>query len=105
MRFTLATLVLAAVPGFSANQPDRALPLFFFPNTGQADSSVQYIVQTPDLSAGFRPGDAIFHVHGQQLGVRFLGANAGVSITGRELLAAKVNFFLGTDVWKTDVPT
>ena len=104
MRFTLATLVLAVVPGFSANQPDRPLPLFFFPNTGQADSSVRYIVQTPDLSAGFRPGDAIFHVHGQQLGVRFLGANPAVSIAGSGPLAAKVNFFLGTGDWKTDVP-
>jgi hypothetical protein len=105
MRFTLATLVLAVVPGFSANQPDRPLPLFFFPNAGQTDSSVQFMVQTPDLSAGFRPGDAIFHVHGQQLGVRFLGANPAVSIAGSEPLAAKVNFFLGKGSWKTDVPT
>ena len=105
MRFTLATLFLAVVPGFSANQPDRPLPLFFFPNTGQADSSVQYLVQTPDLCARFRPGEAIFHVHGQQVGVRFLGANPAVSIGGLDPLAAKVNFFLGTAAWKTDVPT
>jgi len=105
MRFTLATLFLVVVPGFSANQPDRPLPLFFFPNTGQADSSVQYIVQTPDLSGRFRPGEAIFQVHGQQVGVRFVGANPAVSIAGLEPLAAKVNFFLGTAGWKTDVPT
>ena len=40
-------------------------------------------------------GDAIFHVQGQQLGVRFIGANPEASITGLEPTAAKVNFFLG----------
>jgi hypothetical protein len=100
MRFTLATLFLAVVPGLSAQ-----LPLFFFPNTGQADASVRYIVQTPDLSARFGAGEAIFQVHQQQTAVRFAGANAAVSIVGREPLAARVNFFLGTAAWKTDVPT
>jgi hypothetical protein len=100
MRFTLAMLFLAVVPGFSAQ-----LPLFFFPNTGQADSSTQYIVQTPDLSGRFRPGEAIFQVHQQQTSIRFVGANPAVSIAGREPLAAKVNFFLGTAAWKTAVPT
>ncbi len=100
MRLLLPTLFLTFVPGFSAT-----IPLFFFPNTGQADPSVQYIVQTPDLSATFRAGDAIFHVQGQQLGVRFTGANPAVSIAGLEPLEAKVNFFLGTTAWKTDVPT
>src|SRR3984957_9393606 len=98
-------LLLAAVSGFSAAVPEPPLPLFFFPNTGQTDSSVQYIVQTPDLSARFRPSSAIFQAHRQQVGVRFVGANPGVSIGGLDPLAAKVNFFLGSSGWNTDVPS
>jgi hypothetical protein len=104
MRFIIG-LLLAAVPGFSAGLPDRSLPLFFFPNTGQTDSSVRYIVQTPDLSARFRPESVIFQAHQHQTSIRFLGANPGVSITGVDLLAAKINFFLGSSRWKTDVPS
>lgn len=104
MRLTIA-LVLAAVPGFSAAMPERSLPLFFFPNTGQTDASVQYIVQTPNLSARFRRDSAILQAHGRQLTVRFGGASANVAIHGLEPLAAKVNFFLGNADWKTDVAT
>lgn len=105
MRFSLTMLFLTVTPGFSAHQPDRPLPLFFFPNTGQADASVLYIVQTPDLSARFRPGEAVFQVHHQQTAVRFLGANPNVSIGAMDPLPAKINFFLGRSAWKTDVPS
>jgi len=67
--------------------------------------AVQYIVQTPELSARFRGDSAIFQVHGQQIGLRFIGANPDVTIGGVELLPAKINFFLGTGDWKTDVPS
>ncbi len=105
MRFAIATLLLAAAPGFSAAPKDRSLPLFFFPNTGQTDPAVQYIVQTPDLSAGFRAGEAIFQAHGRQISIRFAGANPDVALGGLERLAAKVNFLLGNGGWKTDVPS
>src|SRR3984885_14683217 len=98
-------LLVAALPLLSAAQPERPLPLFFFPNTGQADSSVHYIVQTPDLSARFRQDSVIFQAHQRSTSVRFVGANPGVSIEGAEVLAAKVNFFLGSSGWKTDVPS
>jgi hypothetical protein len=101
----LIGLCLAAVSGFPAAQPDRPLPLFFFPNAGQTDPSVQYIVQTPDLSARFRSDSAIFQVRDRQTTVRFAGADPGVSLGGIEPLAAKVNFFLGNDGWKKDVPS
>jgi hypothetical protein len=101
MRFIIG-LFLAAAPCFPASQ---SLPLFFFPNSGQTDPSVRYIVETPDLSARFRPDTAIFQVHGQQVSVRFLGANPGVAIAGQDVLAAKINFFLGTSGWKRDVPS
>lgn len=100
MRLILAALFLAAVPGFSAS-----LPLFFFPNTGQTDSSVRYLVQTPDLSARFRTDSATFQVQGQHVAVRFVGANPDVVVKGASRLDAKINFFLGTSDWKTDVPS
>jgi len=101
MRFLLG-LCLGAVPAFAAG---GSLPLFFFPNTGQSDSSVQYIVQTPDLTARFRPDGAIFQADGQQISVRFAGANKNTAIVGAEPLHAKLNFFLGNGGWKTDVPS
>jgi len=100
MRLILAALFLASVPGFSAS-----LPLFFFPNTGQTDSSVRYLVQTPDLSARFRTDSATFQVEGQHVAVRFVGANPNVVVKGANLLDAKINFFLGSSDWKTDVPS
>ena len=103
MRLTI-WLLLAAAPGFSAAQPDRSLPLFFFPNTGQTDASVQYIVQTPDLSARFGPDSAVF-LNQKQIKVRFAGANPDVSIGGLDPLSAKINFFLGNTGWKKDVPS
>src|SRR5580698_8956292 len=98
-------LLLAVVPGFSAAQQDRSLPLFFFSNTGQTDSSVQYIAQTPDLSARFRPDSVIFQVLQRQIRVRFADANPGVSIDGAEPLSAKISFFLGNAGWKKDIPS
>ena len=101
----IATLLLAVAPGFSA-QLERSLPLFFFPNTGQTDPSVQYIVQTPDLSARFLADSVIFHVQENQLAVHFPGANSGAFVEGQQRLEAKLNFFLGNtrDDWKKDVP-
>ena len=108
MRILLG-LLLAAAPGFaaglSATPQDRSIPLFFFPNTGQADSSVQYIVQTPDLAARFRRDRAVFNAQGQQTTVRFLGANPDVSVAGLEPLAARINFFFGNSDWQKDVPS
>jgi Beta-propeller repeat len=101
----LIGLLLAAAPGYSAAQQDRSLPLFFFPNTGQTDASVRFIVQTPDLSARFRPDSAIFQAHQQQIKVRFASANLDASVGGLEPLSAKINFFLGNTGWKKDVPS
>jgi hypothetical protein len=95
-------LLLAVIPGFSA---DRSLPLFFFPNTGQTDASVQYVAQTPDLSARFRRESVVFQVHQQQASIRFIGGNPDVAIGGLDPLSAKINFFLGNTGWKKDVPS
>src|SRR5258706_15235318 len=99
-------LPLAAAPGF-AGQTERSLPLFFLPNTGALDPAIRYVVETPQLRAGFSASGATFLVHGEQLRVRYPGANPRVSLEPAEPLAARANLFLGNDQrrWKTGVPT
>ncbi len=105
MRITIVTLFLAGVPGIFAAQPERSLPLFFFPDRDRTDSQVQFLAQTPDVSARFGADGAIFQSGQRRTGVRFAGANPGLSIEGQEPLQAKVNFFLGNDRWRRDVPS
>src|SRR5579871_4969692 len=106
MRPTLGLLVLAAAPGFAA-QPDRSLPLFFFPNTGQTSPSIRYVAETPDLRAGFRPGGVVFQMPRLHIGMRFAGANPKALLEAAEPMPGKLNFFQGdrAEDWKTDVPS
>ena len=106
----LDALLTRADPGRRANFSSKLTlrsgpPSFFFPNTGQTDPAVQFIVQTPGLTARFRRDRAIFQAHQRQITVRFAGANPDAAIEGLDVLAAKINFFLGNSGWKTDVPS
>ncbi|HVO97774.1 MAG TPA: SBBP repeat-containing protein [Bryobacteraceae bacterium] len=103
MRIAIVTLFLAGAPGILAAQQECSLPLFFFPDG--TDSLVQYLVQTPDVSARFRADGAVFQTGHRRVRVRFAGASHDVSLEGREPLQAKVNFFLGNDNWRRDVAT
>ena len=109
MRVTIALLLLAAAPGFTilAASPERSLPLFFIPNTGQTDPSIRYIAQTPELRAGFALDSAVFQIHGARLRVHFAGASPNVSLEGTDAMTARANFLIGDDpaAWHTDVPT
>lgn len=105
MRTAFATLLLAVAPGFSAAAPERSLPVFFFPYADATGSAVEYLAQTPDLSARFRADAAVFQAHQHRFGVRFGGSNPGVVLEGQERLPAKVNLFLGSSDWKRDVPS
>ncbi len=106
MRSIIGLLLLAVAPGFAA-QAERSLPLFFFPNSGQTDSSIRYIVETPKLRAGFRADSVIFQVDGMRAQLRFEGANPGVAIEALEPMPGKVNFFAGQNAkdWMTGLPT
>ena len=106
MRALVSLLILAAAPGFSAEM-ERGVPLFFFPNTGLTDPSIRFIVETPQLRAGFRADSAVFQAGGGYLSVRFAGADPGVTIEGSETLPGKVNFIIGSDPrgWKANLPT
>ncbi len=96
----VSLLLSAAAPVFAAQ---FELPMFFFENTGQAESSVRYIAQTPELRAAFRPDSITFQTRGMHVQVRFTGANPRVKIAGAEPMPGTANFFLGQD-WKTSLP-
>jgi hypothetical protein len=115
MRFTIALLLLAAVPEFAGPEtkkpsdgaePGRPLPLFFIPNAGQMGATIRYAVQTPELQAGFGADFAVFQVRSTRFEVRFGGANANVQPGGEELLEGRANFLTGDQAsqWKTGLP-
>ena len=105
-RLVFALMCMAVVPGFSATR-ENSLPLFFVQNAGTADASVRYIVETSEMQAAFAGDSATFRIHGEQVQVRFEGANTGAALEGIEALAARANFFVGQDPreWHTGVPT
>jgi hypothetical protein len=108
MRHTFSLLFLAAAPSFTAHAADaaRSLPLFFIPNAGQADPALRYVVQAPELHAGFALDSAVFETEGTRLRVRFAGANPRVEIQGVNPMTARANFLIGDDpaAWHTSLP-
>jgi hypothetical protein len=102
----IGLLLLAVIPGLAA-QAERALPLFFFPNIGQTDSSIRFVAETPDMRAGFQSDAAILQIPGMNVRVHFAGANPGVAMEAAEPMPGNANFLLGDrpENWKTGVPT
>jgi hypothetical protein len=86
MRLQSGLLLLIAASGL-AGQTERSLPVFFYPNIGQTDSSIRYLVDTPELRARFASDTATFRVHGAEIRVRFAGSNPAVAIEAAEPLA------------------
>ena len=108
MRYTtLSVFLLTTGLATFAADTERALPIFFIPNTGQTDAAIRYIAQTPQLRAGFALDAAVFQIQGTQLRVRFAGANPSVAMEGLAAMAARANFLIGDDpaAWHTGVPT
>jgi hypothetical protein len=105
-KLAFSLVCLGIVPGFSATK-EGSLPLFFVQNAGITDASIRYIVETSEMRAAFASDVATFQIHGEQVQMRFEGADRGASLEGIEPLAAKANFFLGQDPreWHTGVPT
>jgi hypothetical protein len=121
MRHTISLVLLAAAPVLAQQrlaqqglaqqdlaQPyvERSLPTFFIPNFGQTDPSVRFMVDTPELRAGFTAGSAIFQLDRLTLRVRFAGANAQAVIEGVKPLSAHANFLIGNRPrdWHTNLP-
>ncbi len=112
MRYTISLVLLAAAPAFSQQrfaQPQRgegSLPAFFIPNLGQTDPSVRFMVDTPELRAGFTATAAIFQLDGFTLRAHFANANAHPVVEGVERLSAQANFLIGDrpQDWHTKLP-
>jgi hypothetical protein len=105
MQTFIGMLLLAIAPGIA--ETGRSVPLFFFPNVGQADSSIRFIAETPAFRVAFQSDSVTFGIHGAPINVHFAGANAGVTIEGSEPLPGKANFLIGrsSKVWKQGIPT
>jgi Domain of unknown function DUF11/Beta-propeller repeat len=94
---------LTFLPGF-AEKSGISLPLFFFRNAGLADSGISFIVESPELRAGFRSGSVSFQIHGSQTTLTFAGSNPQARVDGESATAGHVNFFIGSQA-RTDLET
>jgi len=105
MQKFIGMLLLAIAPGIA--EAGRSVPLFFFPNVGQADSSIHFIAETPEFRVAFQSDSVTFRIHGAPISVHFVGANAGVTIDGSGPLPGKANFLIGRSSkdWKQGIPT
>jgi Beta-propeller repeat len=99
-RHTIILVVLAAAPALAQ------IPAFFIPNLGQTDPAVLFMVDTPDLRAGFTANSAIFQLDQVALRVRFAGANPHAVVEAGEPLGGHANFLIGNrpQDWKTSLP-
>lgn len=91
----------------AVNAPhSTAIPLFFFPNTGQAPADVKFVARTPNISAYFGSGETTFHLQKHTVRVEFLGANKEAKIAVENPTGASVNFLNGADqsAWRTAIP-
>jgi hypothetical protein len=88
-----------------------ATPVSFAANMGQAPKDVRYAAQGPGFSLAFtRQGAYLTLVRrdrGATIGLRFLGAEAGVRLTAADRRRGIVNYLLGNDAarWQTGMPT
>jgi Beta-propeller repeat len=86
-----------------AQNSGHSVPLFFFRNTGVTNSEIRFIVETPELRAGFRNDSVTFQLPGLSAELKFAGANANVRIDPAEPLPGTANFLIGEDAsrWST----
>jgi len=107
MRHTISLLLLATGLTTLAANPEHSLPIFFIPNHGQTDPTLRYVVQTPELQAGFALDSVVFQIHETQLRVHFARASPSVAIHGLDPMAARANFLIGDDPasWHTSLST
>ena len=97
-------MLLAAALAFSQNL-ERSLPVFFIPNLGQVDGAVRFMVDAPELRAGFTADSAILQLGRSTLRIGFEGANPEATVEGGEALSGRANFLIGDrpEDWKTNL--
>ena len=85
------------------------LPLYFEPNQGQVDASVQFLSRDQKHSMFFSPEKMTLALSGdetpQNISLGFMGANTNPKITGIDPLIGKSHYFIGNDAskWKTNI--
>ncbi len=97
------TLISLSFGSGLAQNRSKSIPLFFFRNPGIANSEISFIVETPELRAGFRKDSVAFHLQNTQVSVRFAGANPDTRIEPSDPLPGTANFLMGDDAsrWST----
>ncbi len=104
LRLTLFSVLCAA--NTSALMSAQQLPVFFMPNVGQTADEVLYAAQGPHLQALFLRDAVMFKTDSAHFGVRFLGSNADVKLTGVSRQPGTANFLTGSaGSWHVNVPT
>lgn len=100
-------LLMIAVQSSVAAADGNSIPAFFFGNAGQVNSEIRFIVNTPELRAGFAKDSVTFQIHGNRTRLRFRGANSQVVLKAAGQMAGTVNFLLGSrpSEWRTMAPT
>src|ERR1035438_10100262 len=93
MRYSIGLMLLAAAPVFAQQRQERSCPVFFIPNLGQVDGAVRFMVDTPELRAGFTSDSAILQLGHSTLRVRFAGANPAAAIEGGELRSERYDLW------------
>ncbi|HBB93794.1 MAG TPA: hypothetical protein DC054_00225, partial [Blastocatellia bacterium] len=111
-----------------AQQAYGQLPLSFEANEGQTDQRVKFLTYGSGYELFLTSGEAVFrlenmkreasvershaatsrnagHLESQILRLKFLGANRSARVSGLDQLAAKSNYFIGSDPakWRTNV--
>ncbi len=110
IRTLIGIIILASVSGLAQTQ-DKSLPLFFFRNAGLTNSEIRFIVETPELRAGFRNNSVTFQTQGMHVQLQFAGASPNAHIEASDLIGdgvtGKANFMIGDDAsrWSTGLAT
>ncbi len=102
MRCFAALLLLSAEVAAASSLP---VPVIFMRPEGSGD--IQYMAHGLRLRAAFSSEEAVVRANGNEVHVRWAGANKNVRIQGRNALRTHVNLLMGRDSrqWRTDVPS
>jgi hypothetical protein len=104
-----ASVLLCSASAGSASAAGSPLPIAFELNAGQTHASVRYLLRTQLGTFFFTPSEIVLAPSDSSspLRMRFLDANPGPPIDGREPRKGRVNYILGGDPsrWQTGVPT
>ncbi len=101
----------AAAPAAAAAAASYAgLPLYFVRNEGQTDSAVKFYERGPRHTAFFTSTGLVLSLAGKKgtetVSIAFDGAGTAPEIAAEEPLAARVNYFRGSDraAWRSGIP-